>query len=223
MANPPLQSPTNPHFFQPLLPGFNTHLTIPVAFFSKYIEAKNEQKKAKLRSKASNKTWEVTIDGRRFTRGWNDFATAHDLRIGDIIIFKHEGDMVFNVTPFGPSCCEIEYEQSHFIKEEKDNNDDNNENHCTTNKNPLPKTEPKSTFSFDYCFVAQVAASDLKLDTLDLPMEAASSNALNKICHKMIVVNKEGNSWNVNLRFRETNGSYYIRGGWRRFCRDNRL
>ncbi|KAF2549992.1 hypothetical protein F2Q68_00037703 [Brassica cretica] len=35
-------------------------------------------------------------------------------------------------------------------------------------------------------------------------------------------VNKEGNSWTVSLRFRESSGSYYIRGGWRRFCRDNR-
>ncbi|WZZ76553.1 hypothetical protein YC2023_087923 [Brassica napus] len=187
--------------------------TIPVAFFSKHIEGKNEQRKAKLRSHASDKTWKVTIDGRRFTRGWKDFATAHDLRIGDVIIFRHEGDMVFNVTPFGPSCCEIHYEQSHLIKEEEfDNNDDDNENHCRT----------KSSFSFDYCFVAQVTASNLRLDTLDLPMEAESSNALNKRCHEMIVVNKEGNSWTVSLRFRESSGSYYIRGGWRRFCRDNR-
>lgn len=56
----------------------------------------------------------------------------------------------------------------------------------------------------------------------DLPMEAASSSALSKRCNKMIVVNKEGNSWTVNLRFRESRGNYYIRGGWRRFCRDNR-
>lgn len=57
----------------------------------------------------------------------------------------------------------------------------------------------------------------------DLPIEAASSNALNKRCHEMIVVNKDGNSWTVSLRFRESSGIYYIRGGWRRFCRDNRL
>ncbi|KAJ0262925.1 B3 domain-containing protein REM6 [Hirschfeldia incana] len=216
MANPPLQSPTNPHFFQPLLPGFNTYLTIPVAFFSKHIEGKNEQKTANLRSDAPDKTWQVAIDGQRFTGGWNDFATAHDLRIGDIIIFKHEGDMVFNVTPFGPSCCEIQYPQSHFIKEEeKDKNDHENEN-------LKPETESKSSFSFDYCFVAQVTASNLKLDTLELPMEAANSSVLNKRFHKMILVNKEGNSWTVRLRFRESSGCFYIRGGWRRFCCDNR-
>lgn len=141
--------------------------TIPVAFFSKHIEGKNKQKTAKLRSHASDKTWEVTIDGRRLTRGWKDFAKAHDLRIGDVIIFKHKGDMVFNVTPCGPNCCEIQYAQSHLIKEEeKDNSDDDNENHCRTNKNLKPEREPKSSFAFDYCFVAQVTASNLRLDTL---------------------------------------------------------
>lgn len=38
----------------------------------------------------------------------------------------------------------------------------------------------------------------------------------------MIVVNKEGKSWTLNLKFRESDGSYYIRGGWRSFCRENR-
>lgn len=104
--------------------------TIPVAFFSKHIEGKNEEKTAKLRSDASDKTWEVKIDGRRLTRGWKDFATSHDLRVGDIIIFKHEGDMLFSVTPFGPSCCEIQFAQSHIIKEEDDSlyDEDDNEN-----------------------------------------------------------------------------------------------
>ncbi|KAF8049701.1 hypothetical protein N665_2142s0004 [Sinapis alba] len=230
MVNPPLESPTNPHFFQPLLPGFDTHLTIPVAFFSKHIEGKTKQKTATLRSDASDITWEVKIEGRRLTKGWKDFTTAHDLRIGDVIIFKHEGDMVFNVTSFGPSCCEIQYTQSHIIKEEDDNNDDHeddNENrHKIRNvlrmKSLKPKTEPMSSFSFDYCFVAEVTASNLKMDTLHLPVGATSSNALNRRCHEMILVNKEGEPWTASLRFKESGGIYYIRRGWRRFCLDNR-
>ena len=38
-------------------------------------------------------------EDRTLTRGWKDFTTAHDLQIGDLVIFKHEGDMVFHVTP----------------------------------------------------------------------------------------------------------------------------
>ena len=83
--------------------------TIPVAFL-KYIEGTNGHHSAKLRSDASKITWEVKIeDGRRLTNGWKEFALAHDLRIGDILIFRQEKDMAFHVTLFGPSCCEIQY------------------------------------------------------------------------------------------------------------------
>ncbi|CAN8273304.1 unnamed protein product [Cochlearia groenlandica] len=62
MVNSSLQSPMNPHFFQPFLPGSDTYLTIPVAFFLKHIEGKLEQKTVKLRSNASDRTWEVKRD-----------------------------------------------------------------------------------------------------------------------------------------------------------------
>ena len=85
--------------------------TIPVAFFVKYIEAKNEHHTTKLRSDASKITWEVKIeDGQKLTDGWKEFALAHDLRIGDILIFKQEKDMAFHVTLLGPTGCEIQYE-----------------------------------------------------------------------------------------------------------------
>lgn len=101
----------------------------------------------KLRSDASDKTWEVKIDGRRLTRGWKDFTTAHDLRIGDIIIFKHERDMMFNITPFGPSCFEIQYAESPFIKspfikEEADTDDDDEDDY----KNHQKISKPESKF-----------------------------------------------------------------------------
>lgn len=137
MEDPVLHSPTNPHFFQPLLPGYHSHLVrlslclsstsklmvsflktffcmllqiIPVTFFSKHMKGKSKNKTARLRSDASDRTWEVEIDhGRRLTGGWKEFVTAHDLRVGDVLVFRLEGDLVFHVTPLGPSCCEIEY------------------------------------------------------------------------------------------------------------------
>jgi len=52
------------------------------------------------------------MDGNRLTEGWKEFVEAHDLRIRDFVVFRHEGDMVFHVTALGPSCCEIQYPQS---------------------------------------------------------------------------------------------------------------
>ncbi|KAG2328696.1 hypothetical protein Bca52824_011424 [Brassica carinata] len=106
-----MANPHEPHFFKPLLPDNTT------SFFSTHIEEKTNQKTWKLRSDASHQTWEVIQEGRRLTGCWKDFTTAHDLRIGDIVIFKHKGDMVFHVTPFGPSCCEIQYTHPNIIKE----------------------------------------------------------------------------------------------------------
>lgn len=126
-------SPVNPHFFQPLLPGFKTHLVcnlslslvnffcvlklcsflflqlIPVAFYSKHLEGKEEGNVVTLISDALEITWKLTMDGRRFTSGWEKFAVAHSLKVGDILVFRHEGNLMFHVTPLGPSCCEILY------------------------------------------------------------------------------------------------------------------
>ncbi|WZZ24417.1 hypothetical protein YC2023_007818 [Brassica napus] len=79
-----------------------------------------------------------------------------------------------------------------------------------------------SSFSFDYCFLAEVTASNLKEDKLYLPVGATCSTALHKQCKETILVNKEGNSWNVSLQFSESAGKYYITRGWRKFCLDNR-
>ncbi|RID75409.1 hypothetical protein BRARA_B02455 [Brassica rapa] len=214
-----MANPHEPHFFKPLLSGFHSG-TIPLAFFSKHIEGKTNQKTWKLRSDASDQTWEVIQEGRTRTGGWKDFTTAHDLQIGDLVIFKHKGDMVFHVTSFGPSCCEIQYTHPHIIKEEVDAGD--------ADDNEIRGTGAMSSFSFNYCFLAEVTASNLKADKLVsqfsyyLPKRATSSTALNKQCQEMILVNKEGNSWTASLRFSESGGMYYITRGWRNFCRDNK-
>ncbi|XP_033129463.1 B3 domain-containing protein REM9 [Brassica rapa] len=170
-----MANPHEPHFFKPLLPGFHSGVTISLAFFLKHIEGKTNQKTWKLRSDASDQTWEVIQEGRTLTGGWKDFTTAHDLRIGDLVIFKHEGDMVFYVTPFGPSCCEIQYTHPHIIKEEADAGD--------ADDNEISKFQSK--------FIVLVLP-------VYLPKRATSSTALNKQCQKMILVNKEENSWTAN-------------------------
>jgi len=97
---------------------------IPVAFFSKHVEGRNNQNKTvTLRSDAADKTWLVKMDGLKLTDGWEDFAFAHDLRIGDIVVFRLEGEMVFHVTALGPSCCEIQYHTSSHNINDDDRND----------------------------------------------------------------------------------------------------
>ncbi|CAD5319411.1 unnamed protein product [Arabidopsis thaliana] len=211
MANPLLYSPINPQFFQPLLPGFTNHLDIPVAFFLKYLVGTNVGKTAELRSDASEMTWKVKIDGRRLSNGWEDFTIAHDLRVGDIVVFRQEGELVFHVTALGPSCCEIQYGED-TLEEDKI------ENVSSKKKSLKREAESAPDNSLDSCFVATVTGSNLKRDTLYIPKEFALSNGLmNK--YQIVLMNEEGESWKIDLRREAYNyGRFYMRRGWRSFC-----
>ncbi|KAJ0257779.1 B3 domain-containing protein REM17 [Hirschfeldia incana] len=223
--NQSLHSPTNPHFFQPLLPDFHTHLNIPVAFFSTHVIGRNDHiKTAKLRTDASDKTWLVKINGLRFTDGWEDFAVAHELRIGDIVIFRHEGKMMFHVTSFGPSCCNIQYisVSSHNINEDSDDQTNNTENSSGEKRKRVEKKpRTKEYFSSDHShFMAHVSPSSLRFDRLYVPISFARSNGLDNMSGKEIVLlNEEGKSWNLNIT--KATVQTLVGPGWRRFCAEN--
>nr|VDD13099.1 unnamed protein product [Brassica oleracea] len=212
MANSPLHSPINPHFFQPLLPGFTNHLDIPVAFFLKHLERNNKRKTAKLRSDASETTWRVEIDGQRLSDGWEDFAVGHDLRLGDIVIFRHEGELVFHVTALGPSCSEIQY--GGYSDEEEDKK----EKVSRKKKSPNAETDPSTDQSF---FMTTVTASNLKRDIVYLPKTFAMSNGLMKR-FEIVLMNEEGESWKIGLTYESCRGRFYMNRGWRSFCVANK-
>lgn len=91
-------------------------------FFTDHIVGKHEVRTVNLISDASERTWNVNMEGHRLTEGWKEFVEAHDLRIGDFVVFRHEGDMLFNVTALGPSCCKIHYAQPHSHEEDEESN-----------------------------------------------------------------------------------------------------
>ncbi|KAF8086080.1 hypothetical protein N665_0635s0011 [Sinapis alba] len=210
-----LCSPTSPHFFQPLLPGFTKHLDIPVAFFLKHLDKSNKGNTAKLRSDASETTWNVKLDGRRFSDGWEYFAVVHDLRVGDIVVFRHEGELVFYVTALGPSCCEIQYGKDSQEEEKID------EELCDTmekisRKKKRPKTE--IDLSTDQsCFVITVTASNLRRDIVYLPKAFAVVNCLMKK-FEIVLMNEERESWKLYLTQESYSGRFYMSKGWRSFC-----
>ncbi|KFK29767.1 hypothetical protein AALP_AA7G176300 [Arabis alpina] len=222
MKDQVLQSPTNPHFFQPLLPGFNSQLNIPVAFFTKHVKGRYQHKTVKLRSDASDLTWEVNIeDGRRLTGGWEEFVEAHDLRVGDVVVFRHEGDLVFHVTALGPSYCEIEYTAQN-IDDVSDEHKDNIASEKRLMKKRVKKN-PRSDgdSSFDHsCFVANVTVSNLREDKVYVPVSFVRSNGLSKTHGKIVLLDEMGRSWNVTLVHYKS-GDTFLRNGWRRFCNAN--
>ncbi|KAJ0233291.1 B3 domain-containing protein REM10 [Hirschfeldia incana] len=209
-----LCSPTNPHFFQPLLPGSTKHLDIPVSFFLNHLYKSNKGKTAKLRSDASETTWNVKLDGRRFSDGWGNFAIAHDLRVGDIVVFRHEGGLVFHVTALGPSCCEIQYG-------EDSQEEDNSEELCDTMEKISRKKKRSKTeidFSTDqFYFDITVTASNLRRDVVYLPKAFAVVHCL-MMKLEIVLMNEERESWRLYLTQESYSGRFYMSHGWRSFC-----
>ncbi|KAF3559588.1 hypothetical protein F2Q69_00016643 [Brassica cretica] len=202
----------NKHFFQPLLPGFHTHLVlvlskIPVAFFSKHMEGRNDHKNtAKLRSEASEMTWKVKIeDGRRLTEGWKEFALAHDLRVGDIVIFRQEKDMSFHVTLFGPSCCEIQYGS------------------CIDQDKNLDREDKKGLITSQSRFVTlTIRYWDVKNSRLYLPMAFTKDNGIN-VKTKLALLDKNDVKWPTDLRSEYNGKRIRMIGGWKKFFKANFL
>ncbi|KAG5568555.1 hypothetical protein H5410_064427 [Solanum commersonii] len=81
---------------------------IPVAF-SKHLKGCN-QENAILRK--AGKKWQVKVNGRLLEEGWAKFAKEHELQLGDCLIFRHEGNLEFEVFIFGSNHFEREYEQT---------------------------------------------------------------------------------------------------------------
>ncbi|CAA7032981.1 unnamed protein product [Microthlaspi erraticum] len=205
----------NQHFFKPLLPGFHSHLTIPIAFL-KHMDRKYEQDTAELRSDASIKIWKVKLEaGRRLTDGWKEFALSHDLRIGDIVVFRLEKDMAFHVTLFGTSCCEIQY--GSFL-------DNQNNLGKIQRKKKVKKDQRRETESSSLepsCFVANVSPASLRCDTLCLPRRFVRENGLDTRCGEIVLMKEKCRSWRLNLKRKNSCGTMYITRGWRSFCGAN--
>lgn len=100
---------------------------IPDSFISNHLKGKSQFMKMKLTSDASDRIWEVELDGGRFAGGWKDFSVHHCVRNDDVLSFRHEGDMVFHVTPFGRSFSQIHFISSTSDDEGEDDDDDDDE------------------------------------------------------------------------------------------------
>nr|VDC83912.1 unnamed protein product [Brassica rapa] len=208
MVNASLLSPATPHFFQPLLSGSKSHLNIPVKFFSEHIEGKHEGKTVMLRSDASEKTWKVKMEGQRLTQGWKEFVEEHVLRVGDFVVFRLERDMLFNVTALGSSNCEIQYTPSGSRRQEEEEESVETEKEIKKNLTRFVTLTPTS--------------SSFETGKQHLPANFTRGNGLIKP-GKIIMVDKKGDEWVMELKVGKTNVSImymYImsRNGWRIFC-----
>ncbi|CAA7015263.1 unnamed protein product [Microthlaspi erraticum] len=217
---------------------------IPDSFIRNHLKGKIQSTKLKLTSDATNRAWEVELDGQRFADGWKNFSVHHCVRNDDVLSFRHDGDMVFHVTPFGRRFSHQIQSISSTSDDENDDLDDDDDDHhhnadvgddddvwtseeedihpkrTSTKKRARTVTESSSDESY---FVAHVTASNLTRNHLGLVSKFASSNGLKGRQCEIDLINEDGKSWNLDLRHNKTTGQAYISGRWNLFCKENEI
>ncbi|PHT39982.1 hypothetical protein CQW23_18836 [Capsicum baccatum] len=127
-------SPKKPQLFKQILPGFKNGLKIPIGFL-KYLKRHDQYEHAIIRR--VGKKWLVKVNGPQSEDGnWNEFVEEHDLQLGDMLIFQHEGDMKFDVSSFDLSHCNKEYEE-YFHEDEDEEADEKKDEEVATRDKPF--------------------------------------------------------------------------------------
>ncbi|XP_019254333.1 PREDICTED: B3 domain-containing protein REM5-like isoform X2 [Nicotiana attenuata] len=215
--------PKKPHFFKPIMPGFKNGLKIPLGFL-KYLKDHDHIEHAILRR--GSKKWLVKVNGRRLEEGWEKFAEEHDLQLGDMLVFGHEGDMEFEVSVFHSNQCDREYEE-----EQKVHNVEETSKKFEFKEKPNPnimsslKVFPNVEATKDVPLgrphlITTVKPSCISKCLMHVPKLFACENGLsNRKC--TIVIRDEQRSW--EFRLYSCGGSTFIGGEWRKFCAANFL
>ncbi|KAF9614101.1 hypothetical protein IFM89_015363 [Coptis chinensis] len=116
---------TPPSFFKVLIGDFQNKLFLPKAFIIKYFDDDNVPINFILRSSTS-RSWTVSVkqfdEGVFLCKEWRNFVSHHTLELGDILIFRYNGNSEFIYKIFGKDTCEKE---ERFAK-----NLDENDSHC---------------------------------------------------------------------------------------------
>ncbi|XP_009766332.1 B3 domain-containing protein REM8-like isoform X1 [Nicotiana tabacum] len=198
--------PVKPHFFKPIQPGFKQGLNIPVGFL-KYLTG-HEHEHAVL--KRAGKKWQVKVNGRRLEEGWEKFAEEHDLQLGDMLVFRHDGNMEFEVVIFDSSHCDREYAENLQEEEEEEEEGRGGEEEQGEEAN-----FGQSLFE---CTVRSYWVSN---GYLFLPKQFALANSLtNKNCG-LIIRDESQRPW--NLRLATYRSRVCIVGRWKEFIVANDL
>ncbi|CAN4077149.1 unnamed protein product [Withania somnifera] len=186
--------PKKPHFFKPILKGFKHDLKIPIGFL-KYLKGEKHTEHAILRR--GGKKCLVKLSGHRSEDGWGKFAEENDVKLGDMLVFRHEGNMEFEVSIFDSTYCDREYAKTSPYSAAHQESFGHSHFECTTK---------------GYCFSHSY---------LCLPQKFAYANGItNKKCC-LIIRDERQRSWDLKLSSCKTRT--YIGGGWTKFSADNCL
>ncbi|CDP14476.1 unnamed protein product [Coffea canephora] len=198
----PLKSP---HFFKPILPGFNNRIKIPPSFINHLDGEMYSEDHAVLRR--GGKKWQLKVTNQCLENGWRKFAQENGLEIGDFVVFRHEGNMVFEVLVFDTTKnfhillrkMLLQLKQKGRLWQIVLSN-----SHLMVNRAVLEPAHPH--------FISSLKPFNLKYRRIHLPMAFARENGLSSRRCQMILKDQRKRKWKLQLGYFGSN--VYIGRGW---------
>ncbi|KAF2933459.1 hypothetical protein DAI22_04g084500 [Oryza sativa Japonica Group] len=98
-----------PQFLRVLLPGFMEKMRIPAKFVQHYIAEEHLNIHMASILSPLGKFWRIELEkdelGMFFKGGWLQFLSFHGISPGDVVLLRHEGNLVFKIKVFGINGC----------------------------------------------------------------------------------------------------------------------
>nr|GEW59147.1 B3 DNA binding domain-containing protein [Tanacetum cinerariifolium] len=236
MRGPPSKCISPSCFFKFIKTALNSQLSIPISC-QKYLVSRRKNKTAILKRRC--RIWHVKMDNDWvFGEGWETFVRDNGVQDFDFVVFKHQGNMVFDTMVFDTSSCEREYpiHEAMTMKTKKTRLEDIPFGKCKTDIDVLKKTpkvkdtyikkstkslKSKKTMIPDHnkypYFIGTLKAPACKLL---IPKKFASANRLSSGEMILKYAEKEG-TWTVKME--KLQKCYYIRRGLHEFHITNGL
>ncbi|CAF2068526.1 unnamed protein product [Brassica napus] len=206
---------SNAPFFVVSLASHNSNPIIPDAFFTTHLDGNNELTKLKLTSDACDTTWQ----------GRGNDLPRHTFRK------KFLSDSLY----ISSSSDDSEADETDDDTDDDDDDDDGDDHGDETwdkvsySRNYSPKKRSRlktESSSIENSCILGVTSSNLRLNRVVSTYNSTfftKANGLHKSWCEINVINQSGKSWVMGLRHNKGTGQDFMRGGWRSFCRANKL
>ncbi|KAJ1294510.1 hypothetical protein BS78_01G151600 [Paspalum vaginatum] len=94
------------YFFKVMLGDFRSRMAVP----NKFVRHFRDKIPEKIKLKVSNGSTCTVVVTRYLNKlvlkaGWEAFVSTHGIKMGDFLVFSYNGNFLFEVLIFDPSCC----------------------------------------------------------------------------------------------------------------------
>ncbi|XP_051182593.1 B3 domain-containing protein Os03g0212300 [Lolium perenne] len=211
--------------------------------FAKLLDGQEPREVTLREASGGRYLWDVEVlfdgEGRMYLdRGWERFARAHDLGLGNFLVFSYDGDGVLTVKVFdGSMCCRHYHDDDEETTGGGISSDSCSKNSMYSVSNDMDESARKNSSSTGERNIEDALTSQFTVTLKPSHLGARQKQYLNvppafQHAHEYdsrseVVLRMRGEKWTVTLKHNIRKGGHRTRAslryGWHQFCVDNRL